>query len=153
MFLLLPLALLLVSPAHATSPAPVTFTTYSQAIYVIENRTTASGIMLFTANQSLTFTGGMTGSGVAVFSVILRPTGDYVIHAAISFTGTVNGSQPGTAEFVVAGTGSFGPYSQQGHVTLGRGTGGLEGLHGQGKYQSSDPNVTTATIPIHFDPA
>src|SRR5712664_502064 len=138
--------------AHATRPTPVAFTVASGSVTVIESRT-VDGTVFETANQSLTFTGAFQGMSIQTFSLIISSTGQYVIHGKGVFTGTVEGSESGTANYLSAGTGTFSPYSQQGHLTFGQGTGGLVGLHAQGAYQSSSPTVTPLSIPIHFDPA
>ena len=145
---LLPLTLLLFSPVHAATPTPITFTVNSGTAVPIDIRT-VNGIAFITASQNLTFTGGMQGTSSQVFSVIIRTTGDYEIRGQGTFTGTVNDSQSGIIEYVFAATGTMTPYTQDGHVTFSRGADGLEGVHLEGRYHSTAPNVVTITLSLH----
>ena len=69
-------------------------------------------------------------------ATILGRTGTYIKAISVTFS---------------VGHGNI-PYGVVGHGTLGDGTGGLAGIHGQESDFSPDGNGFTYTAQIHFDP-
>ncbi len=150
------MALFFFTPAHATTPTLITATS-TCCVYntLIENRT-ADGNTFLTFHQQLTLTGGMQGSLVHTFTFIFHSTGKLEVHGRGLFTGSIGGSQPGTAEVSFAATGTISPYTTNGHFVIRNGTGGLSGVHGEGTGGNPDPahsELGTLSMMVHFDPA
>lgn len=146
-----PLAMLFLIPVHAAPSTLVNSSIVSGNPTVIES-STVDGTTFLTVTQSIIFTGGFQGTGFHTINVIISSTGSYTIIGKGVFTGTVTGSEPGTAEYLFTATGTFSPYIQQGDIMFGHGTGGLAGLHSEGAYQETSPTVGTLSLPVHFDP-
>jgi hypothetical protein len=151
--LLVPIALLLLAPVHATTPILITGNTNVVTSTTVDTRT-AGGNTIITATQQIAFAGGMQGSGVHTFTLKIESTGQFTNRGTGLFTGTVNGSQSGTADYSFEVTGSIISQTQQGQIVIGDGSGGLAGLHGQGTAASSGSlSVATFSLEIHFDQA
>jgi hypothetical protein len=68
------------------------------------------------------------------YFLIDQCTGEGFYYVIAEFTGTVNGSEPGTATFKANGTIRDSTIIDLGHFTLGNGAGGLEGVHAAGTF-------------------
>jgi hypothetical protein len=155
--LLFPLALMVIAlmgtPVHATKPVLVT----GQALAADQSTTvvkTSGNFLFIIVTSQLTFTGGIQGTGPATASATIdTSTGQLVFSEKVAFTGTVMGSQLGTATFLIEGQGTLGG-SSLGYDVLTHGTGGLAGLHGVGTSATAAGQLTTTlSLRVHFDPA
>ncbi len=110
------------------------------------------------ATRPFTFTGGIQGVGVvSAASTLHNSTGQIFIRSQVAFTGTVMGSQSGSAIILFEGTGtlaaaggSFGSF--QANLVLSDGTDGLANIHGEGTLQVESGHATYSVF-VHFDPA
>jgi hypothetical protein len=144
--LLLPLAFMIMGtmfiPAHAATPTVVT----GQATAADQKETvlsTSGNIIVALITSQLTFTGGIQGTGPATaLAVINTSTGQLTFVEQTTVTGTVSGSQPGTAKILIIGNGILGGASQASDV-LSQGTGGLAGIHGEGNQATAAGSATT----------
>jgi hypothetical protein len=153
---LLPIALLLVIPVNAAKPVFIAGTTTCCISNTVISTEMVDGNTVVTYLQQLTFAGDMQGVLLHTFTFVISPTGQLDITGNGTFTGTVNESQQGTVEVRYQGTGSIGSSMlfTEVHIVIGKGTGGLEGLHGQGTAGNSGPaSVGTYSISAHFDAA
>ena len=155
--LLLPIALfLLVTPAHATQSTLITATSHCCVSNTLVEQHTAGGNMFVTYSQVLTETGDVQGTVNQTFTFIIHTSGELEVHGKGLFTGTVLGSQPGTAEVSFVATGTISPFATSGHFVIENGTGGLAGIHGEGtggNFDPAHPELGTLSILVHFDPA
>ncbi len=158
LLLLLPIALLMLTPAHATPPTTLTGTAKTLTFVTTETRT-ADGNTFLSATITGVLSGGLEGTDVGTNDIIILSSGQVILRADVTFTGTVNGSGPGTASItsIAQGTmvsGGGGDVAFQGQFVIGNGTGGLAGLHGEGTVQHSPGSVgSTYSVLVHFDPA
>ena len=152
LLLLLPIALLMLTPAHATTPTLLTGTIKTTLVRT-ETRT-ADGNTFAKATFTDVFAGGIEGNLVGTLAFNILSTGQFTARTADSnFTGMVNGNGPGTASIHATeqGTLSNGVIAQ-GQFVIGNGTGGLAGIHGEATFQIS-PGSFTYSVLVHFDPA
>ena len=150
----LPLAMVLLTPVHATTPVLLSGGIGISGPTVIESRT-ADGNTFFTVVAQVEFTGGVAGTATTTNSFIENATGFATVRVSGTFTGTVSGSSIGTARMLATFTGMFVPgmlCNEQGQMTLGSGTQGLAGLHGQGTFSQLDCSSISYSVEVHFDP-
>ena len=84
--------------------------------------------------------------------VLDQATGIGTFHVFAVFTGTVAGSEPGTAIMRIDGTTSDFGYSVGGHWNMERGEGGLAGLHAEGQFSFPSPvDAGSYTGQYHFE--
>jgi hypothetical protein len=80
-------------------------------------------------------TGSIAGTIVEEGTLVLdRCTGDGFYNVTAVFTGTVQGSEPGTATFTAHGSLHSFNRIDRGHFTLSRGAEGLAGVHAVGTF-------------------
>lgn len=145
------IALVLVIPVHATRPAIVTGTSVITQFTVTGTQTLADGSVIVHYTLQATLRGGMQGTVAGTGTFILNSLGQGTNTVIGLFTGTTNGSQPGTAVVRVVGTVDTVAMTTNGHLTIGHGTEGLAGVHGQGTsstFNGSGPYL----FRIHFAP-
>jgi len=157
LLIFLPIALLLVFPAHATQHSTATGTVSGNSGSTITERRIADNNTFVTATGMLSFSGGILGEGpTTTTGVIHNSTGIAQVKVDMEFSGTVMGSQPGTMEILLIGvfTGFGTPATTlEGHLVLNDGTEGLAGIHGEGTLvATSIESGITYSVNIHFDP-
>jgi len=116
---------------------------------------TSGNILFVTIASQVTFTGGIQRGGLATaLATINTSTGQLVFTEQVAFTGTVMGSQLGSATILLEGQGTLSG-SSHAQAVLTDGTGGLAGLHGEGNSatEAGQPPTTTYSVLVHFDPA
>lgn len=101
----------------------------------------------FTRSVNGTFTGTLAGTFTSVITVTQRDNGIETLHGTRVFTGTVAG-RSGTCEIEVTAAGAVG--APVGHFTITTCTGGLEGLHGHGTFQSIGFGISAYTVQFNF---
>ena len=153
LMIFLPIALLLVFPVHATPPTHLTGTIKILTSVVTVTRT-ADGNTFYSQAFTGSIAGGIEGNIVGTRFVIVHPTGNFTASGESTFTGTVNGNEPGTASFHFTSEGIQLPDGEigRGPFEIGNGTGGLAGIHGEGTEQFS-PSSFAYSVLVHFDPA
>lgn len=152
---LLPLAMLLLTPVHATTPVPVTGN-FSAQIGTVTVVRTADGNSFRTFTGQLSFTGGIQAQGTFTFSLMASASGFATLRFDGSLAGSVTGSSTGSVEVHATGTATAASMminNFQGQLTLGNGTMGLAGLHGEGTLSQTGPNTVAYSVQVHFDPA
>jgi hypothetical protein len=87
---------------------------------------------IVTETNSGLFFGTFTGSFTVTLTRVIHDSRFATFHGSGTFTGVVDGSAPGTADFVTQGVGSAtAPQFESRLETTGGGTGGLSNLHAQ----------------------
>ncbi len=161
LLLLLPIVLLMLTPAHATPPTLLTGTIKALTAVRTETRT-ADGNTFVSATVTDVFAGGMEGKVVVTAVFVFISTGQYTIRADGNFTGIVNGNGPGAASIHATQQGTWnlsnGVLVQaQGQFVIGNGTGGLAGIHGEATFEGTTAagrlTALTYSVLMHFDPA
>ncbi len=154
--IMLPIALLILTPAHATTPTLVAGIYFPNRPGTVTGVQTADDNIFAILTRPFTFTGGIQGVGVFFESFTLHTsTGQIFDRGQIAFTGTVMGSQPGSAVVLFEGTGTVFPLpfgSIQVNLVLGGGTDGLANIRGEGTLQVEGGHGTYSVL-VHFDPA
>jgi len=158
LLIFLPIALLLVFPAHATLDSIATGTVSGNSGSTITERRIADNNTFVTATGLLSFSGGIQGEGpTTTTGVIHNSTGIAQVRVHMEFRGTVMGSQQGTMDILLIGVfTSFGTPAAtlEAHLVLHDGTEGLAGIHGEGTLvATSIESGITYSVNIHFDPA
>jgi hypothetical protein len=101
----------------------------------------------FTRSVNGTFTGTLAGTFTSVITVTQRDNGIETLHGTRVFTGSVAG-RSGTCEIEVTAAGAVG--APVGRFTITTCTGGLEGLHGHGTYQTIGNGIRPNTVQINI---
>jgi hypothetical protein len=113
------------SPQAASGDFLLTSTTQTSARQAGSNR-------IVTETNTGLFFGPFTGSFTVNLTRVIHDSTFATFHGSGTFTGVVDGSAPGTADFVTEGTGSAtAPQFESRLETTGGGTGGLSNLHAQ----------------------
>jgi hypothetical protein len=121
----------LAPPAVATSPQTAAGDFLLTSSVVTSSRQ-ADGNTIVTETNSGLFFGTFVGSFTVQLTRVIHPAGFATFHGFGTFTGVVDGSAPGTANFVTQGTGAAAaPQFEAQFETTGGGTGGLSNLHAQ----------------------
>lgn len=157
--LLLPMALLLVVPAHATTPSLVTGTITGVTAIITTIVRTADNNTFGTITATIAFAGGIQGEGSCTENIVLHNStmiAEFKLHC--TFEGTVMGRQNGSMEITSIGSIDFLGSLQHastasGNFLLGDGAGGLAGIHGEGTLAATFPSGITYSVNVHFDPA
>jgi hypothetical protein len=118
--------------AEADQPAPVTGS-WSNCQFITDIREAGPNIII-TWSITVTYTGSFNGTWQGTERDVIFANGRATFHASGIFTGSLSGSSPGTATMNYAGTAS-GPEAATAHWTVEQGSGGLAGLHGQGRLE------------------
>lgn len=146
--LLAALALALAAPAAASPPRPSSGT-FSVVTAVPTDSKQANGNTFLTYNRTAALTGTYTGTTTDVVELVFRKDGSVSLRGEGVCTCEVDG-RVGTFEYRFQGRGPS-PASVKGHYVIRHGTGGLEGLHGEGPFAG-----TLAAVAYggqhHFDP-
>ena len=121
-------------PAAVTPSKPTTGTFGVIAAAPTETRT-ADGTTFITLQRTAMLTGTFTGVTTDTVNVVMHANGTTSIHGVGSCVCTVEG-RTGTFEYRFRGAGTF-PTSVSGTYVAGHGTGGLEGLHGVGRFSGT----------------
>ncbi len=147
---LLMIPLLILPAAYATTPAQVTgsFTVASETVTGVR---TVDGNLIISLTAVFDFTGPLTGSFVADFTIVAKPTGEQTFQATGTYSGAVGGSS-GSFDFNFVGS-IEGGTAAQGHLTILGGTGGLTNLHGELDLMGTVGVGGTYSGEIHFDPS
>jgi hypothetical protein len=147
----------MLTPVHATTPLLVTGVVGRTGPFVVLEQRTADGNTFLTETAPVAFYVGIQGQGVEVGTV--RFVGSFATTTSEgTFTGTVGGSESGTAEFsgtqggigVAIGAGNS-CFEEQ--AVIGNGTAGLTALHGEGTFHICDGQIVTYSLAVHFDPS
>ncbi len=91
------------------------------------------GNLILTWDITQTFTGTFTGTWVGTERDVVFHNGSATFHGSGIFTGSVNGSQPGTIMLTYVGN-APGPVGGIAYWVVDQGTGGLASLHGHGTF-------------------
>ena len=137
------------APASATPPSPV-----NGLFSVVSSTTTstrsADGNTFVTLARTTAFSGTITGMASDTATVVFHSDGTTSGNGAGTCLCTVDG-RTGTIQYSFVGSGIF-QVSGSGQYFLGRGTGGLAGLHVEGPFTAT---VGWASFPLggtyHFD--
>lgn len=156
----LPLAMLFLTPVHATTPVLVIGEIHGLAFGTLTDFRTTGGNTFMTITLPVGFTGGIQAQGPFTVSLMINATGFTTATVDGTFTGTVTGSSPGSAELHATATGTYDFVSKtitslQGQLNLGSGTLGLAGLHGEGtlSHLPGAPFIGSSySVQVHFDP-
>ena len=154
MLLFLPLALLLVAPVHATTPTLVTGSILANGTGTLTESRTSGGNTFSTFFAPVKFTGGIQAQGTVTEFLIVTSTGFATARATGTLSGTVSGGGTGSFDVLLTATATASGNTftnVQGQLTLGSGTAGLAGLHGQGTVGEAN-SVPTYSVQVHFDP-
>ncbi|SRR5712692_7752675 len=157
LLLLLPIALLMLTSVHATTPTLVTGIFFANGPGTVTEVRTANDNLFGNATVPFTFTVRIQGVGVVSVSATLHnSTGQLAAGGRIAFTGTAMGSQPGSAVILFEGMGTAAvggsSGSFQANLVLSDGTDGLANIRGEGTLQVQSGHGTYSAL-VHFDPA
>ena len=122
-------------PASATRPTPISgHITADAGIFIPIGERGCKVVLFHPGHHDLagTLEGQIVEDGTLVVD---RCTGDGFYNVTAVFTGTVLGSEPGTAIFTAHGRLRDSGFIDRGHFTLSRGEGGLAGVHAAGTFQ------------------
>jgi hypothetical protein len=120
----------LAPPASATSPQAATGGFFTSPLQT-SSRQAGSNTIVTETNTGFFF-GTFTGSFTVNLTRVIHDSSFATFHGFGTFTGVVDGSAPGTVNFVTEGTGSAtAPQFESRLETIGGGTGGLSDLHAQ----------------------
>ena len=134
-------------PAAATPPTPLSgsFTVVSTSI---TSTRTAGGNTFITLERVAALSGTFTGTSTDTVLLVMHRNGTTSIRGEGTCVCSVEG-RTGTFDYRFEGGGTF-PTSASGQFVVGHGTGGLEGLHGQGTF-SGDFFVANVEGQYHFE--
>jgi hypothetical protein len=96
-----------------------------------------------------TFTGTFEGTETESGILVIHCNGNMSYKGNLTFTGTVDGSAPGTMKLRIVG--QLGAQGWEGTWVIRGGTGGLENLHGQGTW-GGPPGIMEYSGNYHFEP-
>jgi Protein of unknown function (DUF3224) len=134
-------------PASATPPTPVTGT-FAVVTATPTSTRTADGNTFTTLTRTAALSGTFTGTTTDTVTLVMHSNGTTSLRGAGTCVCTVEG-RTGTFDYRFSGAGTF-PTSVVGRFVAGHGTGGLEGLHGQGSF-SGNFFVAVLDGQYHFD--
>jgi hypothetical protein len=121
----------LAPPASATSPQTATGGFLLTSTLQTSIRQAGSNTIVTETNTGVFF-GTFTGSFTVNLTRVIHDSSFATFHGFGTFTGVVDGSAPGTVNFVTEGIGSATlPQFESRLETTGGGTGGLSDLHAQ----------------------
>ena len=128
---------------HATTATHVTgLSTASNEVATVVG--TSGNLVYESITSSLTFTGGMVGTGPATaFAILNTVTGHIVFTEQAFFTGTIGGSKSGSVIILIDGSGSV-TGGTHAHDLLVHGTGGLAGIQAEGNQKTAAGSSTTS---------
>jgi hypothetical protein len=122
-------------PASAARPVAITGRVNADAGIFIPVAEHGCKIVLFHPGDHL-LTGALEGQIIEDGTLVIdQCTGDGFYNVTAAFTGTVLGSEPGTATFTAQGRLRESAFIDKGHFTLDRGAGGLAGVHAVGTFE------------------
>ena len=140
--------------AESARPVPITGAITADAGIFIPVKQHGCKVTLFHPGHH-DLSGALEGVIVEDGTLVLnRCTGDGFYNVTAVFTGTVLGSEPGTATFTAIGQlQTIGGISsiERGHFTLSRGEGGLAGVHAEGTFEFTLGVGGTFVGRAHFD--
>lgn len=140
-------AALLPVSASARPPSTVTGTFAVVSVTTTSTRS-ADGNTFITLVRTATLSGTFTGTTTDTISLVMHSNGRTSLRGAGTCVCTVAG-RSGTFNYRFRGWGVF-PTSGSGRFVVGHGTGGLAGLHAQGRF-SGDFAVAKIEGRYHFD--
>lgn len=148
---LLPLLLLVLPVAHATTEQTATGGFVTNATTTSLN--TFNGYTIITQDIFFTVTGGFSGTLTAKDVIVISPTGQGFFAGSGTFTGTILGKS-GSVQLVFTGnfvaTSLTPPFTGQVRLVPGTGTGGLAGVSGGGQIQGTINVSGTYSFKIVF---
>jgi hypothetical protein len=122
--------------ASAARPVAITGRVNADAgIFIPVAQHGSCKVVLFHPGDHL-LTGALEGQIIEDGTLVIdRCTGDGFYNVTAAFTGTVLGSEPGTATFTAQGRLRNFAFIDKGHFALDRGEGGLAGVHAVGTFE------------------
>jgi hypothetical protein len=118
----------------ATPPSSVTGTFAVDSVTPTGSRT-ANGNTFTTAQRTAVLSGTFNGTTTDTVEIVMHANGTTSVRGAGTCVCTIAGMS-GTFEYRFQGSGAF-PTDLSGEFVVGHGTGGLEGLHGQGTFDGT----------------
>ncbi len=111
----------------------------------------ADGNLTFSAVDVVAFTGSVTGTATDTYTLTVHPDGSITGHGIETCAACTIGGRTGsyTENFSFTATANFATFAGQFAITSG--SGGLDGLHGEGTFQGAGFSETI-NLNYHFEP-
>ncbi len=147
------MAVSLAFPLVALASAPIHTTASGTLLSHTQNLIrSADGNLTFSAVDVVAFSGGITGTATDTYTFTVHPEGSITGHGIETCSACTIGGRTGgyTENFSFTATSNFASF--EGQFAVLSGSGGLDGLRGEGTFQGAGFSETI-NLNYHFEPA